>query len=43
MVAEKVEVERLIFVDETGTNTSLSAVHAWVPKGQRTCWSVPRN
>ena len=43
MVAEQVETERLLFVDEMGTNTSLSSVYAWAPKGQRACWSVPRN
>jgi hypothetical protein len=43
MVAERIESERLIFVDEMGTNTALSAVYAWAPKGQRACWSVPRN
>jgi hypothetical protein len=43
MVAEQVESERLVFVDEMGTNTSLSALYAWAKKGQRTCWSVPRN
>jgi hypothetical protein len=43
MVAEQVETERLIFVDEMGTNTSLSPLYAWAPKGQRAYWSVPRN
>ncbi len=43
MVAEQVETERLVFVDEMGTNTSLSPVYAWAPKGQRAHWSVPRN
>jgi transposase len=43
MVAEKVEAERLIFVDEMGTNTSLSPLYAWAPKGQRAYWSMPRN
>jgi transposase len=43
MVAEQVEVKRLVFVDEMGTNTSLSPVYAWAPKGKRTHWSVPRN
>ncbi len=43
MVAEQVEVKRLIFVDEMGTNTALSPLYAWAPKGQRTYWSVPRN
>ena len=37
------ETERLLFVDEMGTNTSLSALYAWAPKGQRAYWSVPRN
>ena len=35
MVVEQVETERLVFVDEMGTNTSLSALYAWTPKGQR--------
>jgi hypothetical protein len=43
MVAEQVDAKRLVFVDEMGTNTSLSCVYAWAPKGQRACWSVPRN
>ncbi len=43
MVAEQVEAKRLLFVDEMGTNTSLSALYAWAPKGQRAHCSVPRN
>ncbi len=43
MVAEQVEAKRLVFVDEIGTNTSLSPLYAWAPKGQRAYWSVPRN
>jgi transposase len=43
MVAERVETERLVFVEEMGTNTSLSPIYAWAPKGQRAYWSVPRN
>ncbi|MDQ3285422.1 MAG: transposase, partial [Actinomycetota bacterium] len=43
MVAERVEIERLVFVDEMGTNTSMSPVYAWAPKGQRARWSVARN
>ncbi len=35
MVAEQVEAKRLIFVDEMGTNTSLSPLYAWAKKGQR--------
>src|SRR3712207_5056383 len=43
MVAEQVEPERLVFVNEMGTNTSLSPAHAWAPKGERARWSIPRN
>jgi transposase len=43
MVAERVEPSRLVFVDEMGTNTSLSPTYAWAPKGRRARWSVPRN
>ena len=43
MIAEQVGTERLLFVDEMGTNTSLSALYAWAPKGQRAHCSVPRN
>jgi hypothetical protein len=34
LVAGKVEAERLVFVDEMGTNVSLSPLYAWSPKGQ---------
>jgi hypothetical protein len=43
MVAERVEAWRLVFVDEMGTNTSLSSLYAWALKAQRARWSVPRN
>ncbi len=43
MIAEEVEAKRLVFVDEMGTNTSLSPVYAWAPKGERAHWAVPRN
>jgi hypothetical protein len=43
MVAERVEPERLIFVDEMATNTSLSPVYGWSKKGERAHCSVPRN
>jgi transposase len=43
MVAARVEAKRLLFVDEMGTNTSLSPLYAWAPKGQRAYCSVPRN
>ncbi len=32
-----------MFVEEMGTNTSLSALYAWAPKGRRARCSVPRN
>ena len=36
MVSAQVDPERLVFVvDEMGTNTSLSPVYAWAPKGRR--------
>jgi transposase len=43
MVAEQVDAKRLVFVDEMGTNTSLSPAYAWAKKGQRAYCSVPRN
>jgi transposase len=43
MVAGKVDAERMVFVDEMGTNISLSPLYAWSPKGQRAFGSAPRN
>jgi transposase len=43
MVAQKMEAQRFVFVDEMGTNTSLSGLYAWAPKGLRALCSVPRN
>ena len=43
IVAKEIEARRLVFVDEMGTNTSLSPPYAWAPKGERARWSVPRN
>ena len=43
LVAEKVDAERLVFVDEMGSNTSLAPLHAWAPRGERARCSVPRN
>jgi len=42
-VAEQIDARRLVFVDEMGTNTSLSPLYAWAPKGERAYCSVPRN
>ncbi len=43
MVAGEVDAERLVFVDEMGTNVSLSALYAWSRRGERAFGSTPRN
>jgi DDE superfamily endonuclease len=43
MVARVVDPRRLVFVDEMGTNTSLSPRYAYSPKGRRAYAQVPRN
>jgi transposase len=43
LVAEEIDAERLVFVDEMGSNTSLAPRHAWAPRGERARCSVPRN
>jgi len=43
MVAGAVDPRRLVFVDEMGTNTSLSARYAYSLKGSRAYDRVPRN
>jgi transposase len=43
LVAGQIDAERLVFVDEMGSNTSLAPVHAWAPCGERARCSVPRN
>lgn len=42
-VARAVDSRRLVFVDEMGTNTSLSPLYAYAPKGRRAYTQVPRN
>jgi transposase len=42
-VAEGLQPERLVFVDEMGTNTSLAPLYAWSRRGERALASVPRN
>jgi hypothetical protein len=39
----KVDARRLVFVDECGTNTSLTPLHAYAPRGRRAHVKVPRN
>ncbi|HEX7169487.1 MAG TPA: IS630 family transposase [Rubrobacter sp.] len=41
-VAARVAPERLVFVDECGTHTSLSPIYGYAPKGERLRLSVPR-
>jgi transposase len=43
MLVERIAAERLVFVDEMGSNTSLSLIYAYSPKGQRAYGSGPRN
>jgi len=42
MVAAGVEPERLVFVDECGTHTSLGPIYGYAPRGKRLRLSVPR-
>jgi hypothetical protein len=43
LVAGQIDTERLVFVDEMGTNVSLSPLYAWSRKGERALGSAPRN
>jgi transposase len=43
LVAKEISAERLVFVDEMGTNTSLAPLYSWSPKGERVFCSAPRN
>ncbi len=43
LFAEKVDAERLVFVDEMGANVSLCPIYAWSRRGQRAFGSAPRN
>ncbi len=42
-LARTVDPRKLVFVDEMGTNTSLSPLYAYSPKGRRAYAQVPRN
>ena len=42
MVAAVVEPERLLFVDECGTHTSMAPIYGYTSKGERLRLSVPR-
>jgi hypothetical protein len=41
-VAARVEPERLVFVDECGTHTSLGPIYGYAPRGERLRLRVPR-
>ena len=43
LILQEVNSKRLVFVDEMGTNTSLSPLRAWSAVGQRAHCSVPHN
>lgn len=43
LFAERVEAERLVFVDEMGANISLSPLYAYSCRGKRAFGSAPRN
>jgi len=43
LVAGEIYAERLVFVDEMGSNISLAPVYAWSRRGERAFASVPRN
>ena len=38
-----IHAERLVFVDECSTNTSLAPLYAWSRRGERALCSLPRN
>ena len=43
LVAGEINAQRLVFVDECGTNTSLSPLYAWSRRGERAYGEAPRN
>ena len=43
LFAERIESKRLVFVDEMGTNVSLSPLYAYSRRGERAFGSAPRN
>src|SRR5215218_6038820 len=38
-----IDAERLVFVDEMGTHTSLAPLYAYAPIGERAYFEIPRN
>lgn len=43
LVAGQIDADRLVFVDEMGTNISLSPLYAWSRRGERVLGRAPRN
>jgi transposase len=43
MVISSIDSERLVFVDECSTNTSLAPLYGWTRKGERVHQKTPRN
>jgi hypothetical protein len=41
MVAEEIVAERLVFVDECGTHTSLAPIYGYAPRGERLYLPIP--
>jgi hypothetical protein len=39
----RIDAERLVFVDEIGTHTSLAPTYAYAPIGERAYFEIPRN
>ena len=39
----RIDAERLVFVDEMGTHTSLAPLYAYAPVGRRAFFEIPRN
>ena len=42
-MAGRLEAGRFVFVDEMGTNTSLSPLYGWTRRGRRAYFEAPRN
>ncbi len=43
MEVGRIDPERLVFVDEMGTHTSLAPLYAYAPIGERAFFEIPRN
>ena len=43
LVGGEIDAQRLVFVDEMGSNTSLAPPYAWSRRGERALAKVPRN